>query len=111
MRRMKFRVEHALLQHPIMWWTARIATSLWKFALRVKSAPLESWIHQTTKWKPQVIEDAYCEYIPYRCIGRPRAKWDDALNRFCHIHFNLDWQEVSIETFSACMDEFITFHN
>ena len=111
MRRMKMRVKNALLQYPIMWWTSRIAKHLWKFATRVKSAPFDSWISQTTKWKPQVIEDANCEYLPYRCIGRPYAKWDDVLNRFCHIHFNLDWQEVSIEAFSAYMDDFIEFHN
>ena len=58
-----------------------------------------------------MIEDAQCEYIPYRSVGHPRAKWDDVLNRFCRIHFNLDWQEASIEAFSASMDEFITFHN
>ena len=91
MRRMKLRVANALAQYPIMWWTLRIAKCLWKFAVRVKQAPSESWICQTTTWKPQVIEDAQCEYIPYRSVGHPRAKWDDVLNRFCRIHFNSDW--------------------
>ena len=110
MRRMKVRVENALLQYPIMWWTRRIAESLWKFAVRIKNAPVESWIYKSTIWKPEVINDPHCEFVAYRCVGRPRKKWDDVLTNFCRARFNLNWRQVSIETFGVSMNDFIAFH-
>ena len=58
-----------------------------------------------------MIEDASCEYSPYREVGRPRLKWDDILNRFCRIHFNLCWQEVSIGSFNGSLEQFVDFYN
>ena len=78
--------------------------------MRIKNAPVESWIYKSTIWKPEVINDPHCEFVPYRCVGRPRKKWDDVLTNFCRARFNLNWQQVSIETFGASMNDFIAFH-
>lgn len=44
MHRMKDRVEDALKKHPVMLWRRRIGIHLWKYVLRIKAAPSESWI-------------------------------------------------------------------
>ena len=58
---------------------------------------------------PNLIEDASCEYHPYRTVGRPSLKWDDILNRFCRIHFNLSWQNVPIASFNDRVEQFVLF--
>ena len=109
MRRMKLRVENGLAQHPIMWWNRRIAKYLWKFALRVKTSPVDSLLSQSTAWEPKMIDDAFCEIVPYRSSGRRRRRWDDDVANFCRIHFNASWLSVPIEAFSASIDAFIEF--
>ena len=111
MRRMKQRVNSALVQHPVVWWIKRIAKYLWKFAIRVKSAPTNDWIAQSTKWQPEMIEDASCEFLPYRTISCPRLKWDDQIRKFCRIHFNSCWHNVPIEAFSDRMNAFIEYYS
>ena len=105
------RVHRALHEHPIKWWTERLASNLWNYALRVKSSPLDLWIVQSCEWEPNLIEDASCEFNAHREVGRPCLKWDDILNKFCHIHFNSCWQDVPIELFNSGMDEFVNFYN
>ena len=80
MRRMKHRVDQALRQYPVVWWTRRLADYLWKFAVRVKLSPREPWIVQCCKWEPNLIEDASCEFSPHRDVGRSSLRWDDVLN-------------------------------
>ena len=77
----------------------------------MKSSPHESWIAQCCKWEPNLIEDASCEFSPYRDVGRPSLRWDDVLNRFCRIHFNLCWKSVPIELFNDRMEAFVIFYN
>ena len=88
MRRMKIRVDRALLQRPTMWWTQRLAKYIWQFAVRVKTSPSESWLAQSTMWKPEMIDDDSCAFLPNRCRGCPRLKWDDSIRKFCRIYFN-----------------------
>lgn len=71
MRRMKHHVAQTLHQFPVVWWSRRFATYLWKFAARVKTSPLDSLIVQCCEWEPNLIDDAACEYSPYRGVGRP----------------------------------------
>ena len=49
MRRMNYRVDRALVQRPVMWWTQRIAKYIWKFAVRVKNATPNNWFAQNIK--------------------------------------------------------------
>ena len=109
MRRMKDRVQHALLQYPVMMWKQRIAKHLWKFMLRVKTAPTDQWISQSSKWVPSECEDASSEFFAYRGRGRPFLKWDDNVSRFCQCHFNQSWQNVSLDDFRNSLDDFIAF--
>ena len=102
MRRMKHRVNQALHQYPVVWWTRRLATYLWKFAVRVKKPPPDCWINQSCGWEPNLIEDAACEYSPYRDVGRPRLKWDDILNRF-RICLNLEKLEETRKDHLICI--------
>ena len=111
MHRMKYRVNQALQQYPVAWWTRRLATYLWKFAIRVKTSLPECWIAQSCEWEPNLIEDAFCEFSPYRDVGRPRLKWDDVLNRFCRIHFNVGWKSVPVASFYNRMQDFVNFYN
>ena len=111
MRKMKERVNRGLQKYPMKWWTRRLGTYLWKFAVRVKLSLPDQWITQSSEWEPNMIEDASCEYSTYREVGRPRLKWDDILNRFCRIHFSSCWQEVLITSFNECLDQFVNFYN
>ena len=111
MHRMKERVNRGLRQHPVKWWTQRLGTYLWQFAVRVKASLPDSWIVQSSEWEPNLIEDASCEYHPYRRVGRPYLKWDDVLNRFCGSYFNSRWQEVPIASFNECLVQFVEFYN
>ena len=111
MRRMKERVNRGLQKYPMKWWTRRLGTYLWKFAVRVKLSLPDQWITQSSEWEPKMIEDASCEYSPYRAVGRPCLRWDDILNRICRIHFNSCWQDVPIVTFNTCLDQFVSFYN
>ena len=110
MRRMKDRVNSAVVQYPVLWWT-RMAKYLWEFAARVKSASYDTWLAQTSKWKPEVIDDVSCEYVPHRSVGCPRLKWDDEIRNICLIHFDACWHDVSIETFSARLEDFVTYYS
>ena len=109
MHRMKYRVENALRKHPIMMWRRRLGAYLWKFILRIRAAPSESWIAQSSMWAPNESEDPYCEYLPYRCRGRPSLKWDTSVCRYCNSHFNASWQELPIDVLRNKMDEFVNF--
>lgn len=51
MRRMKYRVNQTLQQYPMAWWTRRLATYLWKFAIRVRTSLHECWIVQSCEAK------------------------------------------------------------
>ena len=57
-----------------------------------------------------MINDPHCEYVPYRCVGRPRRKWDVVLTNFYLARFNLNRQEVSTEAFSVCTNDFVAFY-
>ena len=109
MRRMKHRVDHALSKYPIKMWKERLAIYLWNFVLRVKAAPATSWMSQSSNWEPNLSEDASSEYVANRRRGRPNLKWDSAIDKFCHLHFNTSWQEVSIHDLSSVQDRFVQF--
>ena len=109
MRRMKHRVNRALVQRPTMWWTQRLAKYIWNFAVRVKSASDDTWLAQSTKWKPDIIDDVSCAFLPNRCRGVPRLKWDDSIRKFCRIYFNCCWCDVPMAFFTARSDEFIKY--
>ena len=106
MRRMRNRVENALQQYAVMPWKKRIGKYLWKFILRVKGAPNEAWIHQSSTWAPNEINDDASEYVPYRCRGRPLLKWDTVVNHFCTMHHNESWQNLSINILSRPTEAF-----
>ena len=94
MHRMKHRVENALQRYPVMSWRRRLAKCLWKYVLRIKAAPSESWIAQFPMWVPSESEDPYSEYVPYRRRGRPYLKWDSCVRKYCSLHFNASWQNL-----------------
>ena len=109
MRRMKDRVACALQQHPVMPWKKRIGKDLWKFILRVKSAPDESWIHQSSMWAPNELSDETSAFFPYRCRGRPLLKWDSVVRKFCSLRYNESWQKLSTDILSSCTDDFVQY--
>lgn len=109
MSRMKDRVHRALLQRPVIPWTTRIGKALWKLIVRIKEAPSESWISQSSKWFPNECEDESTEFLAYRGRGRPSLKWDDVVTRFCQLHFNQSWQNVPLDVFRNSLDVFIAF--
>ena len=48
---------------------------------------------------------------PHRCVSCPRLKWDDEIRKLCRIHFDACWHDVSIEAFSARMDDFVNYYS
>ena len=112
MRRMKDRVSCALQQYPVMPWKKRIGKALWKFILRVKTAPENSWIQQSSMWAPNEMNDDASDFLPYRCRGRPCLKWDSVVREFCLLHYGESWQKLSIDILSRCTEAFVEyFHN
>ena len=109
MRRMKLRVARALGSCAIMPWKNRLAKYLWKFILRVKNARSESWIKLASEWQPNECDDAFNEYLAHRDRGRPTLRWDDAVNRFCRLHYHESWQELSVRILESSIDQFIDF--
>ena len=109
MRRMKHRVDHALSKYPIKMWKERLAIYLWNFVLRVKAAPATSWMSQSSNWEPNLSEDASSEYVANRRRGRPNLKWDSAIDKFCRMHFNSSWQNVSITVLGNSRDRFVQY--
>ena len=106
---MTLRADRALLIYPIMTWKKRIARYLWKFILRIKKAPDESWIKQASNWEPNECEDEFSEYVAHRCRGRPNMRWDDSVNRFCRLHFDESWRNLSIGVLDASTDDFVEY--
>ena len=106
---MKLRVDRALQQRPIVAWRERIAKSLWKMVLRVKEAPSESWIHETSMWEVNECDDPYSEFVPNRSRGRICLQWDSSVNKFCHLTHNDSWQNLSIIILNRCTDDFVKF--
>ena len=74
--------------------------------LRIKNSPSEAWIHQSSVWVPNEIDDAFSEFSPHRCRGRPSLKWDSAVRKFCDVHFDESWQNLSIDILSRSTDVF-----
>ena len=109
MRRMKYRVQRALQQHPLTPWRRKIAKYLWKLVLRIKTSPSESWINESSEWAPNEIDDVSCDYFPYRCRGRPCLKWDSVVRKFCAFQHNQSWQNLSIDVWNNSMDAFIRY--
>ena len=109
MRRMNLRVARALGTYPTIWWKTRIAKYLWKFILRVQAAPDNSWIKLASNWEPNECEDAFNEYFAYRSRGRPNLRWDDAVTKFCRLHFNESWQKLSVGVLESAVDHFIAY--
>ena len=77
--------------------------------LRIKATPSESWIAQSSMWVPSESEDPYSEYVPYRCRGRPCLKWDSCVRKYCALHFNECWQNLSIDLLRNSMDDFVNY--
>ena len=109
MRRMKVRVMRGLHQRQVVPWSTRIASSLWKMILRIKEAANECWIHTTSMWEINVVDDPYSEFIPYRNPGRVCRKWDSVVNEFCYLTRNESWQNLSIDVLSNCTDAFTEY--
>ena len=101
------RVNDALLKHLVKMWKERIASSLWSYVLRVKTAPIDEWITQSSRWVPNEHEDESNEFVPYRSKGRPCLKWDDSINRFFKTYCQSSWQNVSLDIFRSCRQAFI----
>ena len=109
MRRMKYRVQRGLQQYPFILWRRRIAKSLWKLVLRIRSSPSESWINESSFWAPNDINDTSSDYFPHRSRGRPCQKWDSVVRKFCTLEHDQTWQELPIELLNSSMDAFIHF--
>ena len=109
MRRMKTQVERALEKYPIVFWKRRIAKYLWKFMLRIKAAPNNSWIQLASNWEPRECNDEFSEYVAHRVRGRPNLRWDDAVNSFCRVHFNEVWQNMSLGVLESSTESFIAY--
>jgi hypothetical protein len=109
MRRMKGRVDDALLKYPMQMWKERIAKYLWNFILRVKSAPFDEWISQSSKWFPNECEDESSEFVAYRVRGRPYSKWDDVVTKFYREHYQKSWQNMPLDIFRTSSKKFINY--
>lgn len=109
MRRMKFRVNRALQQRPVMAWSERIARNLWKMVLRIKEAPNESWINKTSMWEVNECDDPYSEFLPNRSRGAICLQWDSSVNKFCRLTYTESWQNLSIDVLSKCTDAFVKY--
>ena len=62
-----------------------------------------------SEWEPNECDDAFNEYLAHRDRGRPTLRWDDAVNRFCRLHFHESWQELSVGILESSIDQFIDF--
>ena len=107
MRRMNVRVTRALQKWPIIPWSTRIGKALWKMILRIKDAPIESWISETSMWEPTEVEDPYSEFYPYRNRGRTCLKWDTAVSNFCYLIHKESWQTLPVDVLRNSTDAFI----
>ena len=92
-----------------MEWRNRFASYVWKYILRIKSAPEEAWINQASMWEPSECDDSFYEYFPHRSVGRPKLRWDVVVCNFCRLHFDETWQNLPIEVLHACSDDFIAY--
>ena len=77
--------------------------------LRIKALPSESWINESCEWAPNEIDDASSDYVPHRCRGRPRLKWDSVVRKFCELQHNQSWQNLSIDVLNNSMDAFVQY--
>ena len=77
--------------------------------MRIKAAPSDSWIAQSSMWVPSESEDPYSEYVAYRCRGRPCLKWDSCVRKYCFLRFNVSWQNLSIDVLRNSMDDFVHY--
>jgi hypothetical protein len=87
MHRMNHRVENALQRYPVISWRRRLAKCLWKYVLRIKAAPSDSWIAQSWKLSKELMLQARpCSPIP--ALLDTGGKWiteaSDKANLFAH---------------------------
>jgi len=75
MRRMKQRLEHALAQHPIPNWSEAVVQRKQVLLTRVLLKPDDHWTKLCVHWRPG------SELGAKRSVGRPRLRWDSALDQ------------------------------
>ena len=108
MRRMSLKVENALSQCGMKFWSVRLAETQWRFIARLKTLPTTSWPSRAAFWHPWEIDDPSCDYIPNRIQGRPVTRWDDRVTNFSRQHFGQTWQEVPHLSFMRALPLFVS---
>ena len=93
MRRMKQQMNDASRQFFIMPWELQVFKSQWQYAIHVSHASEINWVEMISRWHPPATADLSLPQQPKRSVGRPRARWDDAITSFAATTFDdsLHW--------------------
>ena len=101
---------------PSRWCTTKVSNAdvettkyLWNFVLRVKSAPFDEWISQSSTWFPNECEDESGELVAYRVRGRPYSKWDDDVGKCYREYYQKSWQNMPLDIFRRSSKNFIDY--
>jgi len=82
MRRMRRKVESALLSFPVADWSAQFLRNQFRFARRV-AVRFSDWPFRVSQWQPG-LSVAGAE----RSRGRPQLRWDNRLSCFALSKFD-----------------------
>ena len=77
-RRMKERMERALLQHPVDIWSETVEKRKGKLLERLHSDDVSPLVRRTVVWDPRRCGDLN-RALALRGRGRPRCRWSDGL--------------------------------
>ena len=106
MRRMRRKVDTALMAHPVKDWSEQHLRSQFRFACRVASRGGD-WPARLSRWHPgESVAGAY------RSRGRPPLRWDDRLSQFASERFNsASWPDAFTDR-SVLLheDAYVLFH-
>ena len=82
MHRMKQRMSDASRQFFIMPWELELLKKQWHYALHISHSVTVSWVELISRWHPPDVADILLPQEPKRPVGRPRARWDDAITSY-----------------------------
>lgn len=77
-------VQRKMLRYIVRW--VRINGEDWEIAmhrmLHISHSDTVNWVEMDSRWHPPDVADVVLQQQPKRSVGRPRARWDDAITSF-----------------------------
>jgi hypothetical protein len=114
MRRMRERVQSAMVQCGVQTWSHDALARKWRWAGKVARMSEDRWPKRVATWDPRDVPQHGALGRTSRRRGRPRRRWEDDLNEFSLFLGRNTWWEVAsgchdAEQWEALLSDFVRY--